>query len=77
MAGAYVYINLNISVDFPTALQHIRAIHGVQEAHLVVGPTDCIARVQTAEQHHLLEVLQAIRVVEGVERTDTRYIADL
>ncbi len=77
MAAAYVLIHLNIDVDFPETLAAIRRIGAVKQAHLVVGPTDCIAFVEADDDPALLEVLQAIRAVEGVERTDTRTVADL
>lgn len=77
MAAAYVLIDFDISIDFPDTLNAIRQVSGVQTAHLVVGPTDCIAYVEATDHQKLLQVIQSVRAVRGVDRTDTRTVADL
>lgn len=77
MAAAYILLELNTSVDFPNTLQTLREIPEVKSAHLVVGPTDCIVFVEASDYQKLMAVVQNIRAIEGVERTDTRSVAEL
>jgi DNA-binding Lrp family transcriptional regulator len=77
MFAAYVLIDLSVEVDFPDALKAIRAIPGVKQAHLAVGPNDCIAFIESGSQQAAMQLIQAIREVEGVTRTDTRPVAEL
>ena len=77
MAAAYVLIHLNISIDFADSLQAVRAIDGVQRADLIVGPDDCIACVEAADTAQLMNTIRAIRNVEGVDKTDTRSVAEI
>ena len=77
MYAAYILINLNIAVDFRDTLTSIRAIPSVKQAHLVVGPVDCIAYIEAADSHGGMETLQAIRATPGVEHTDSRPVADI
>lgn len=77
MFAAYVLINLNIAVDFHETLSTIRNVPGVKQAHLTVGPTDCIAYIELSDQRTAIETIQALRDIEGVERTDTRPIAEI
>jgi DNA-binding Lrp family transcriptional regulator len=77
MFGAYVLINLNIAVDFQDTLNTLRGVRGVKQAHLIVGPTDCIAYIEVPDQRAAIETIQEIREIEGVERTDTRLVADI
>jgi DNA-binding Lrp family transcriptional regulator len=72
MFAAYVLIDLNIEVDFPETLDAIRSIPGVKQAHLVVGPADCIAFVESETSEEGLDALKKIRAVKGVSKTDTR-----
>ncbi len=77
MFAAYILVDLNIAVDFQDTLRSIRSIQGVKQAHLIVGPTDCIAYIEVADQRTAIEAVQEIRSIEGVERTDTRPVAEV
>jgi DNA-binding Lrp family transcriptional regulator len=77
MAAAYILIELNTAVDFPETLGAIRALPGVKSAHLVVGPTDCIVYIEADDHQQMIELIRTIRAVKGVERTDTRTVAEL
>lgn len=77
MPSAYVLINLNMSVDFADSLKQIRTIHGVERADLIVGPDDCIAFVAADDTTQLMNTIKAIRNIDGVDKTDTRSIADM
>ena len=74
---ADILIDISIEVDEPEALQNIRQISGVQQAHLVVGPNDCIAYVEADNQDGALAILRAICAVPGVLRTDMRSAAQM
>lgn len=77
MFTAYVLIDLNIAVDFHETLNTIRSIAGVKQAHLIVGPTDCIVYLEVADQRTAIETIQELRDIKGVERTDTRPVAEI
>lgn len=77
MFAAYILIDLSIEVDFGETLAAIRGIPGIRQAHLVVGPADCIAYAETASPEAGMETLRAIRAIRGVLRTDTRTAAEL
>lgn len=77
MPAAYILISLNISVDYADTLALIRGIHGVTKADLVVGPDDCIAFVEAEDTSQMMVAIKSIRSIEGVEKTDTRSIAEM
>jgi DNA-binding Lrp family transcriptional regulator len=73
MIIAYVFIH--ISAPDPLEVLHaLRQIPAVQQAHLVLGPTDCISLIECADHEALQELIPVIRVVRGVLNTETRYI---
>jgi hypothetical protein len=71
MATAYVFAEF-AGGDFGETMSAIRAMEGVKQAHLMMGPTDIIAFVEAADLDALGEIVVAIRAVDGVGRTDTR-----
>jgi len=71
MFQAYVLIKIGVP-DQSNALQEIRGVKGVKQAHHVLGPTDCIAFVEGPDLITVLGSVGGIRRVEGVEATDTR-----
>ncbi len=71
MTIAYVFVQIS-ATDPTEALSALRAIAGVKQAHLLMGPTDCIAFIEGADLEALGEALIAIRAVDGVASTDTR-----
>lgn len=71
MTAAYILMQLN-APDPRKTMKSIRAIAGVKQAHLLAGPTDCIAYVETDSQESLAETVIALRGVKGVASTDTR-----
>jgi len=74
MTAAYILIQLN-APDPRKVMKSIRAVAGVKQAHLLAGPTDCIAFVETADQEALTTTIVALRSVKGVASTDTRIAA--
>jgi len=77
MPAAYVLIHLNMSVDFADSLEQIRMLDGVEKADLVVGPDDCIAYVTADDNTQLMNTIKSIRNIAGVDKTDTRSIAEM
>lgn len=71
MVAAYVFVQLGEKATAQTP-EELRTIEGVQQAHLVLGPVDCIAFIEVADMDALLPCVMAIRAVKGVESTDTR-----
>ena len=73
MLQAYVFIQ--ISAQNPLdVLATIRQIPQVKQAHIVLGPIDCIALVECTNHEELQQTLLEIRWVKGVTNTDTRYV---
>ena len=73
MVAAYVLISISAAdpLDVVTAL---RALPAVRQAHVLLGPTDCLAFVECADHAVLRDALLEIRAVKGVTNTDTRYV---
>jgi DNA-binding Lrp family transcriptional regulator len=71
MTTAYILMQLNAS-DPRKVMKSIRAVKGVTQAHLLVGPTDCIAYVEAADLEALGNTVVALRSVKGIASTDTR-----
>ena len=77
MFAAYILIDISINVDEPEALNTIRNVPGVKQAHLIVGPNDCIAYIEVDDSQDAMETLKVLRAVPGVLRTDMRAAAEL
>jgi hypothetical protein len=71
MTAAYILMQLN-ATDPRKVMKAIRAVAGVKQAHILIGPTDCIAYVETADQEALADTIVGLRGVKGVVSTDTR-----
>ena len=71
MLTAYILAQFAGS-DFRETMAQLRAIDGVEQAHLVMGPTDIIARVEAADLDALGDITLAILALDGVAHTDTR-----
>ena len=71
MTAAYILIQLN-ATDPRKVMATIRAVAGVKQAHLLVGPTDCIAYAEAGSLESLGDTVVALRSVNGVVSTDTR-----
>ena len=71
MTAAYILIQMNAK-DPRKVMAAIRAVAGVKQAHLLVGPTDCIAYVERDTLDSLGDTVVALRSVNGVVSTDTR-----
>ncbi len=73
MDAAYVFIEVSAS-DLNKLVADLRRIPAVKQAHVLLGPTDCIAYVECPDHEALHETIMTIREVPGVEHTDTRYV---
>jgi DNA-binding Lrp family transcriptional regulator len=71
MVAAYVLIQVG-ATDPRDVAKKLREIEGVKQAHVISGPTDCIAFIEAPDLDAGTAVVMAMRAVEGVERTDTR-----
>jgi DNA-binding Lrp family transcriptional regulator len=69
---AYVLVQISAKAQSDVVVNDIRQIGGVAQAHLTLGPTDCIAFIEVPDPAALGVCLGDIRAVKGVERTDTR-----
>jgi hypothetical protein len=71
MTAAYILIQMNAK-DPRQVMAMIRAVTGVKQTHLLMGPIDCIAYVETDTLESLGDTVVALRSVNGVVSTDTR-----
>jgi uncharacterized protein with GYD domain len=71
MTSAYILMQLS-TPDPREIMESIRAVAAVKQAHLLAGPTDCIAYVEATDQEALAATIIALRGVKGVASTDTR-----
>jgi Lrp/AsnC ligand binding domain len=46
----------------------------VKQAHILLGPIDCLALIECVDHEALHEAILSIRGVRGVVNTDTRYV---
>jgi len=74
MTAAYILMQLN-ATDPRKVMKSIRAVAGVKQAHILIGPTDCIAYVETEDPEALANTIVGLRGVKGVTSTDTRMAA--
>jgi hypothetical protein len=58
MTAAYILMQLN-APDPRDIMESIRAVAGVKQAHLLAGPTDCIAYVEATDQEALAATIIA------------------
>ncbi len=73
MVAAYIFIELS-ATDLDKIVSQLRDIPGVEQAHILFGPTDCIAYVTAEDNESLGKTVMAIRGVHGVVNTDTRSV---
>jgi DNA-binding Lrp family transcriptional regulator len=73
MVMAYIFLQIS-ATDLLKVLSALRQIPVVKEAHVLLGPTDCIALIECADHEALQESILTIRAVRGVVKTDTRYV---
>ncbi len=73
MMQAYVFVQISAS-DPLEVLTVLRQIPQVKQAHIVLGPIDCIAFIECTNHDELQQTIVEIRWVKGVANTDTRYV---
>ncbi len=73
MIRAYVLIQITAPNPLEV-LEALRQIPEVKQAHIVLGPIDCIVFVECPDHEALQETLVQIRWVKGVASTDTRFV---
>jgi DNA-binding Lrp family transcriptional regulator len=68
---AYILIKIRVGAVLE-AVQHLRRIERVLEAHMTFGPYDAVAVVQADDINHLGTILNdAIQPIPGVQETLT------
>lgn len=80
MTAAYIFVqigNLKGIDDIRELHKALHAIPGVKTVHLLIGPTDMILYVESADQTGLMETIGKIRSARGVAATDTRIVMPL
>lgn len=73
---AYVLVTVEAARVFD-ALESIRRVEGVSEAHAVTGEYDIIAKIEAADLKELGEkVVRRIHRIKGVEHTVTAIVVE-
>jgi DNA-binding Lrp family transcriptional regulator len=68
---AFVFINTE-PASMPDVLKHVKAIEGVEEAEMVYGVFDIVAKVKTETMDKLKHVVAyKIRAIPNVHSTQT------
>lgn len=76
MISAYVTIMTNAGTS-QDIVDQLRALDPVDEAHIVAGEFDIVARVAADSQQDLLTIVtERIQSIEGVGRTSTCIVLD-
>jgi DNA-binding Lrp family transcriptional regulator len=76
MEKAIVLISLQATME-QEALESIKSIQGVQEAHFLYGPYDAYALIEAESSHQIQNIIiDHIRVVKGIRTTVTCFVAD-
>lgn len=71
MTRAFVLIQTDIK-KLPLIIEELRKIHGVTDAHVLAGPYDAVAHVETDGFESLGKLVTGkIQAVDGVTRTLT------
>ncbi len=73
LVAAYVLIQTHDADPF-VVVTALRTLPTVTQAHVLLGPTDCIAYVACADHATLRDTVLQIRALPGVVKTDTRYV---
>lgn len=76
METALVLISLNASME-REALEELKMVKGVSEAHFLYGPYDAYALIEADSSYQLQEiVIDNIRNIKGILATVTCFVAD-
>lgn len=76
MEKAIVLIILQASMEFE-ALDALKKVDGVREAHFLYGPYDAFAIIEAASSHQIQDiVIKNIREISGIKSTVTCFIAE-
>lgn len=71
MMGAYLLINTAAGKDV-TALEKLRKVKGVSQAHLCTGLHDIICYIEEKDLKSLSNILiKKVRVIDGITKTVT------
>ncbi len=73
LVAAYVLIQTQ-EADPLVVVTALRALPHVMQAHVLLGPTDCMAYVECGTHDALRDTVLQIRALPGVVKTDTRYV---
>ena len=71
MVTAYVLIKVNTS-DVDRLLDDISSIENIQDAHIVAGDVDVIAKIEVESPEDVKEIVaDQIQGLDGIENTET------
>jgi DNA-binding Lrp family transcriptional regulator len=73
---AIVLITLQASMEYE-ALNALKKVVGVREAHFLYGPYDAYAMIEAESVHQIQDiVMKNIREIKGIKSTITCFFAD-
>ncbi|MBI3536055.1 MAG: Lrp/AsnC ligand binding domain-containing protein [Chloroflexi bacterium] len=74
MQGAVVFVQIRGAADLAALHKNLHGVANVKEVYMLAGPTDVLCNVEAADMDSVVNAVMAIRRVEGVASTDTRFI---
>jgi DNA-binding Lrp family transcriptional regulator len=69
--GVLAFVLLESSAWMGDAIEPLREIPAVEEAHIIAGPASVLVKVRTATTEDLQATLRALHQVDGVTSTQT------
>jgi DNA-binding Lrp family transcriptional regulator len=73
MINAYILLSMRTG-NSDAALKEMRKLEKVEKISVVAGEYDVVVRVRVDDLEQLLEVTNAIQMIEGVTKTTTQVI---
>ncbi len=80
MVGAFVFIQvsgLSSEADASNVHKALHAVPGVKTVHFLLGPTDVVVYIESADAGAMMDSIGKMRAVKGVASTDTRMVMPL
>lgn len=77
MVGAFVFIQvsgLSSEKDISNVHKALHAVPGVKTVHFLLGPTDVVVYIESADPGAMMDSIGKMRAVKGVASTDTRMV---
>ncbi len=72
--GVLAFVGIRATKPCSELLEHLRAISSIEEFHSVAGELSMILKIRVASTASLLELLDTLRQIDGIEQTETTIV---